>query len=104
MDLSTTRIKIERLREHYVRKYAERCSELLREHRAEYAAEASLLLQGPSTSMCTKAMSVQRADEIEQNGVDSSLVPELIPTMKSVFGHQHLYSVQEQCVLHLPSP
>ncbi|KAL1662118.1 hypothetical protein GGF50DRAFT_128984 [Schizophyllum commune] len=98
MDPSTARIKIERLREHYVRKYAKRCSELLQEHRAEFAAEASLLLQGSSTSMCTKAMSVQRADEIEQDGVDSSLVPKLIPTLKSVFGHQHLYPVQEHCL------
>ncbi|KAI4524794.1 ATP-dependent DNA helicase [Schizophyllum commune Loenen D] len=98
MDPSTARIKIERLREHYVRKYAKRCSELLQEHRAEFAAEASLLLQGSSTSMCTKAMSVQRADEIEQDGVDSSLVPKLIPTLKSVFGHQHLYPVQEQAI------
>ena len=104
MDLSTTRIKIERLREHYVRKYTKRCTELLKEHQAEYAAEASLLLQGTSATMCTKAMNVQPAHEIEQTGFDSSLVPELIPTLKSVFGHQHLYPVQEQCVLHQLSP
>uniref|UniRef100_D8QDY5 DNA 3'-5' helicase n=1 Tax=Schizophyllum commune (strain H4-8 / FGSC 9210) TaxID=578458 RepID=D8QDY5_SCHCM len=98
MDPSTTRIKIERLREHYVRKYAEQCNELLKEHRAEYAAEASLLLQGSSTTMCTKAMNVQQADEIERTGFDSSPISELTPTLRSVFGHQHLYPVQEQAI------